>query len=177
MMMKTKQFWQAFVLAGCVLGTSLAHGQEMTSNEMLKAIDELPTGSEAEIERLCGNILDPVREKRYALQMAELEALQAKIQERIDLLETKRAELEKWATMREEFAKQASANLVEVYAKMPASAAAERLETIEGGLSAALMMKLKARNAAAILSEMSKEKAAFITRIMAASADTSTDGT
>lgn len=177
MMTKTKHYWPVVALAACLIGTSLAHGQEMKSNDMLKAIGELPTGSEAELERLCGNILDPVREQRYALQVAELEALQAKIQERIDLLETKRAELEKWATKREEFAKQAGANLVEVYAKMPASAAAERLETIDGGLSAALMLKLKPRNAAAILSEMNKEKAALITRIMAASADTSTDGT
>lgn len=174
-MTKTKQIWQATCLATCLLGAPFAHGEEMKPAEMLKAMDELPAGSEAEIARLCGNILDPVREQRYALQVAELEGLQAKIQERIDLLETKRAELEKWVIKREKFAKQASGTIVEVYAKMPASAAAERLETIEGGLSAALMLKLKPRNAAAILSEMNKEKAALITRIMAASADTSTD--
>lgn len=176
-MAMTKRIIQAVALAVCLSGGSIAQAQEMKSSEMLKAIDQLPVGSEAELERLCGNILDPVREQRYALQVAELQELQTKIQERIDLLEAKRAELEMWATKREEFAKQANATLVEVYAKMPASAAAERLETIDGGLSAALMMKLKPRNSAAILSEMNKEKAALITRIMAASAKTSTDGT
>lgn len=177
MMTNARQIWLSAALATFLLGSPSAMGQEMKSSEMLKAMDELPAGSEAEIERLCGNILDPVREQRYALQVAELEALQAKIQERIDLLETKRVELEQWATKREEFAKQASSMLVDVYASMKPDAAAERLETIDGGLTAALMLKLKPRSAAAILSEMNKEKAALITRIMAASADTSTDGT
>ncbi len=165
------------IIAAGLLACSIAQAQEMKPFDMLKAIDQLPTGSQAELERLCGNILDPVREQRYALQVAELEELQAKIQERIDLLEVKRAELEKWAAKREEFAKQASGMLVDVYANMQASAAAERLESVDGGLSAALLSKLKPRSAAAILSEMNKDKAALITRIMAASADTSTDGT
>ena len=165
------------IFAAGFLACSMAYAQELKPFDMLKAIDQLPTGSQAELERLCGNILDPVREQRYALQVAELEELQAKVQERIDLLEAKRAELEAWATKREEFAKQASGMLVDVYANMPASAAAERLESVDGGLSAALLSKLKPRSAAAILSEMNKEKAAMITRIMAASADTSTDGT
>ncbi|MEM8539554.1 MAG: MotE family protein [Pseudomonadota bacterium] len=176
-MKQINKFLQITTIAGCLLGASLVQAQEMNSSEMLKAIDELPVGSEAEITRLCGNILDPVREQRYALQVAELEELQTKIQERIDLLETKRAELEQWATKREEFAKQASSMLVDVYANMKPDAAAERLETIDGGLTAALMMKLKPRSAAAILSEMNKDKAALITRIMAASADTSSDET
>lgn len=176
-MKKMKRIWQLTAFTACLLGASMAHAEDMKPAEMLKAMDELPVGSESEIARLCGNILDPVREQRYALQVAELEGLQKEIQERIDLLETKRAELEQWATKREAFAKQASGMLVDVYANMKADAAAERLETIDGGLSAALMLKLKPRSAAAILSEMNKEKAALITRIMAASADTSTDGT
>ena len=91
MMSKTHKRLGISIFTAGFLACSMVYAQELKPFDMLKAIDQLPTGSQAELERLCGNILDPVREQRYALQVAELEELQAKVQERIDLLEAKRA--------------------------------------------------------------------------------------
>lgn len=129
--------------------------------------------NQAEIDRFCTNIVDDARERRYAIQREELQTLRAEIEGKITLLEEKRAELERWARMREEFASAANEGLVAVYSNMRPDAAAQRLEELPPGLSAALLTKLKPRTSAAILNEMSTEGAARITQIMAAVGDTS----
>lgn len=126
----------------------------------------------ADVQNFCANIVDEARERRYAIQREELEALRAEIEARIAELEQKRAAFEEWATKREQFAEAASEGLVAVYSNMRPDAAAERMEEIPAELSAALLTKLKPRTSAAILNEMSTQDAALITQIMAAVGDT-----
>lgn len=55
---------------------------------------------------------------------------------------------------------------------MRPDAAAQRLEKMPGELSAALLSKLSARQAGTILNEMSADRAALVSMIMAAVGDT-----
>ena len=132
---------------------------------------EPPPSNTDEIARFCSNIADAARERRYALQKAELEALRSEIEERIGLLEKKRAELQIWVSKRERFADAANEGLVEVFAKMRPDAAAQRMEKLPGELTASLLSKLSPRAAGTILNEMSPDRAALVAVIMSAVAD------
>ncbi|MCV0393751.1 MAG: MotE family protein [Rhizobiaceae bacterium] len=124
----------------------------------------------SEIQRFCTNIADGARDKRYALQAAELARLQEEIDRRIALLEEKRAEYEGWLKRREEFLAMADGSITEIYAKMRPDAAAERLAQLRVDLAAAIVMKLEPRKASVILNEMDAKVAASVTGIMASAA-------
>ncbi|WP_315925469.1 MotE family protein [Mesorhizobium sp. SP-1A] len=125
---------------------------------------------ESEIERFCSNIADAARDRRYALQAAELQQLQTAVDKRIAALEAKRAEYEEWLKRREVFLARAEDSVVKIYAGMKPDAAAERLAGVNVELAAAILMKLNARKASTILNEMDKKAAAALTGIMASAA-------
>ena len=66
----------------------------------------------------------------------------------------------------------AEARVVDIYSKMKADAAAERLSEVEPMLAASILMKLNTRQAGVILNEMNSKSAAKLTGIMAAAANT-----
>ena len=158
----------AMSLVACVAFASPAASESGTASLLDQAP---PQGNVDDIEKFCTNIADPARERRYAIQKAELQSLREEIESKIKVLEEKRAELQMWAERREQYSAQASADLVDVYAKMRPDAAAQRMEKLPGELTAALLSKLNARAAGTILNEMSADRAAMVTVIMAAAAD------
>jgi len=134
----------------------------------------LNTATQAEIQQFCTSIAEPARDQRYLLQKQELEKLQADIDGRIAILEKRKAEYEDWLTRRNDFLKQAEDNLVDIYKKMKADAAAPQLEQIDVVLAAAIIMRLPSRQSSLILSEMDAEKAALVAAVMSSAADPNT---
>ncbi|TGP55455.1 hypothetical protein EN802_08775 [bacterium M00.F.Ca.ET.159.01.1.1] len=128
------------------------------------------TPDESEVQRFCSNIADAARDRRYALQAAELKQLQAGIDERMKALEAKKAEYEEWLKRREVFLARAEDGVVKIYAGMKPDAAAERLAMVNAELAAAILMKLDSRKAGVILNEMDQKAAATLTGIMASAA-------
>jgi flagellar motility protein MotE (MotC chaperone) len=128
----------------------------------------IPQESGTEVERFCSNIADAARDRRYALQTEELQALQQEVDKRIKLLEEKRAEYEAWLKRREEFLAKAEDGVVKIYSGMRPDAAAERLAEMDAALAAGILMKLEARKAGVILNEMERKAAAMLTGVMAA---------
>lgn len=118
----------------------------------------------------CAAIVDDAREQRYALKRSEIETLAADLQKRIEVAEIRSAALEKWVSRREEFAKQATAKIVEIYANMRPEASASRLQQLDINLAASLLLAIPPRQASPILNEMDEKNAAAITAVMAASA-------
>ena len=160
---------RAIPAAAVVLYAGLACAQ----SPMPSLLDsDPPEANMNEIERFCSNIADAARERRYAMQKAELEELKADIDERIALIDSKKAELQTWVEQRERFAEAANKTLVDVFAQMRPDAAAQRLEKMPGELSAALLSKLSPRQAGTILNEMSTDRAALVSMIMSAVGDT-----
>lgn len=122
---------------------------------------------ETEVQRFCSNIADAARDRRYALQAQELEALRADIDKRMQALEKKRLEYEGWLKRRNDFLASAEESVVKIYARMKPDAAAERLAEVSPELAAAILMKLDSRQAGVILNEMERTAAATLTGIIA----------
>lgn len=118
----------------------------------------------------CDGIVDTAREQRYFLKQQELKALLASVDERLAVLEKRKAEYEEWVRRREDFAHRATKNLVEIYATMKPEAAASRIAALQTDLAASLLLAITPRQASAILNEMDEKAAASLTSIMAASA-------
>ena len=127
-----------------------------------------------EIRQFCTNIADAARDQRYLMQKQELDTLQAQVDERIKVLEARRAEYEDWLGQRNTFMKQAEANLVDIYKTMKADAAAPQLQETPPILAAAIIMKLPAKQSGLIMAEMDPAKAGVIASIMASAADPTT---
>ncbi|WLR93127.1 MotE family protein [Shinella zoogloeoides] len=132
------------------------------------------TASGDEVREFCTNIADAARDQRYLLQKQELETLQKDVDERIKVLETRRAEYEDWLKRRNEFLKSAEAGLVEIYRKMKPDAAAGQLAELDPEIASAIVMKLPPRQSSTILGEMPADKAAALTRIIASATDPNT---
>lgn len=143
-------------------------GASPAANETSVAAAIANPPEQSEIEKFCGNIADAARDRRYAIQAAELKTLQAEIDQRIKTLDAKRAEYEDWLKRREEFLAKAEDNVVKIYATMKPDAAAERLAKLRTELAAGILMKLDTRKAGTILNEMDSKAAATLTGIMAA---------
>ena len=146
-----------------VFASSLAVGLAAAQVRDPSSVADKPAD---EIERFCGNIADEARDRRYSLQAAELQQLQKDVDERIRLLEEKRAEYEGWVTRREAFMKQAEANVVQIYSRMRPDAAAGQTTQLRTEMAASILMKLDPRVASVILNEMDMKAAATLTSIM-----------
>jgi flagellar motility protein MotE (MotC chaperone) len=132
------------------------------------------SASADEIRAFCTNIADAARDQRYLIQKQELETLQKDVDERIKVLETRRAEYEDWLKRRNDFLKMAEGGLVEIYRKMKPDAAAAQLAEINPEIASAIVMKLPPRQSSTILGEMPADKAAILTRIIAIAGDPKT---
>ncbi|MBP2548068.1 flagellar motility protein MotE (MotC chaperone) [Neorhizobium galegae] len=135
---------------------------------------QFPTTTGQDIEKFCTNIADSARDQRYLLQKQELDKLKSGVDERIVVLETRKAEYEDWLKRRNDFLASAQAGLVDIYKTMKADAAAPRLEAMEPGVAAAIIMKLPARQSGLILSEMDPKKAGLISSILSSASDPNT---
>lgn len=154
---------------GVVLG-AVVFGGTPAATQAVEAAAAVVGEVDDDIRRFCSNIADAARDRRYALQQAELETLQKDIDKRIVALEKKRAEYEDWLTRRNDFLAKAEGNLVDIYSRMRPDAAAERLAAVNVELAAGILMKLQARQAGIILNEMDSKAAAALTGIMASAA-------
>ena len=128
---------------------------------------KVPSRLTDEVREFCANIIDAARDRRYAVQAQELEKLRSEIDERIVALEAKRSEYEAWLNKRNEVINSAEDSIVGIYARMRPDAAAARLEKMDAMLAAAIILKLKGRQAGGILNEMDVQAAAKLTGIIA----------
>ncbi|MCV9962828.1 MotE family protein [Pararhizobium sp. BT-229] len=127
-----------------------------------------------EVQQFCANIADAARDQRYLLQKQNLEKLQADVDDRIATLEKRRAEYEDWLKRRNDFLKQAEIGLVGIYKTMKPDAAAAKLELVNPGIAAAIIMRLPPRQSSLILTEMDSEKAAVLTNVISSATDPNT---
>lgn len=132
------------------------------------------TSPESEIQQFCTNIADAARDQRYLLQKQELEKLQVDVDQRISVLESRKAEYEDWLARRNDFLVRAEAGLVDIFKTMKADAAAPQLEEMNLEVAAAIIMKLPARQSGLVLSEMDPQKAGMIATIISSASDPNT---
>ena len=122
---------------------------------------------ESDTAQFCKNIADAALDARVAWQQKELEAAEAKLRQRIAELEAKRAEYEQWLKLRDDFLKKAEESVVEIYSRMNPDAAALQIASMADETAAAVLAKLRVRNASAILNEMEPARAARLADTLA----------
>lgn len=130
------------------------------------ALQPVPKNSGSVAEQYCKSVRDAASEARFAFQAAELRALGKEIDERVAKLEMRTAELKDWFARREEFARQASEQLVNIYAAMRPEAASEQMSRMDETTAAAILSRLEPRAASAILNDIPPEKAARLATIL-----------
>ena len=129
-----------------------------------------------DVMRYCANIRDEAREARYALLDERIAAARAELAAERDRLVERTAELTEWTERRERFLALADERLVAIYAAMRPDAAAEQLSLIEPIVGAAVLVRLKPRQASAVLAAMPTERAAELASIIAAAKDRTGEG-
>lgn len=121
---------------------------------------------QSDVQQFCLNNAGIIGDARIAWQTARLAELGAQIRARLAELEAKKTEYEAWLRARDEMMKQAAEGVVTIYAKMRPDAAALQIAAMDDPTAAAILVKLPARAASAILNEMEAGRAARLTRSM-----------
>jgi flagellar motility protein MotE (MotC chaperone) len=151
----------AGVCVAALLASSPASAQEAAKPK---------AAPESEIARYCTAIAPGAGEARATYQLRRLSDLQVEVREAVEKLESKENEAREWVTKRESMMKSATDEVVAIYAKMPAEAAAPQLAAMDDNIAAAVLSKLKPGLAGAILAEMQSEKAARLSLLIAGAA-------
>lgn len=125
----------------------------------------------ADVAKYCEALAPSASEARAANQLRRLADLEREVREEVEKLETKQRAAQEWVTKRENMMKQATDDIVEIYAKMAPDAAAGELSDMDDGVAAAILAKLKPKVAGDILAEMQAEKAAKLSSMIVGAPD------
>ena len=125
---------------------------------------------ESLVEQYCRVAVDAGVAAKIKEEELRAKSLKDEIERKVDELGKATADLQTWLKRREDFKAAATENLVSVYAQMDPEAAAQRLTVVGEPTAAAILMKLPAKNASAVLGEMQPDMAGKITAYMAGAA-------
>ena len=118
--------------------------------------------------RFCAAVAPSIAEARIALQEKRLAELDAQLKQRIADLEKAEGAARDWIARRDTLMAAASDNLVAIFARMEAEAAARELSAMDDRMAAAILAKLKPTAAGAILDEMEAERASRLVGMLSA---------
>jgi flagellar motility protein MotE (MotC chaperone) len=129
-----------------------------------KATVEKPPDAEA--SRFCANAAPSIAEARIAWETKQLSDLDGQVKQRLADLEKAEASIKEWVAKRDAALKSASDDLVAIYAKMTPEAAATQIAAMDDQMAAAILGKLKAGAAGAILNEMEADRASKLAVVL-----------
>lgn len=117
-------------------------------------------------QQFCANNAAIIGDARISWQTTRLLDLETDIRRSLMELDAKKTEYVAWLRKRDDAMKQGADSVVAIYARMRPDAAALQLAAMDDAMAAALLAKLQARVAGAILNEMEPGRAAHLTRVM-----------
>ena len=112
----------------------------------------------------------PRADARFAWQKQTLAETEKQVEQRVEELNGKIAEYQKWLARRDEFSRKAQSAITDIYAKMKPDAAAQQLTALDEETAAAVITKLNREISSALMAEMDAKKAARLTSIISSSA-------
>ena len=131
-----------------------------------KSVAEKPGDSDA--SRFCASVGPSIVEARIAWQTKRLAELDAQVRQRIADLEKAETAARDWIARRDALMAAANDDVVAIFAKMQAEAAARELSAMDERIAAAILGKLKPSAASAILDEMESERANRLVGLLSA---------
>ena len=120
------------------------------------------------VARYCANVAPVAAEARIAWESRRLNELDTQLKQRIAELEKAEAETRDWVDKRQAMLNAASDDVVAIYSKMDAEAAAAQLASMDEPVAVAILHKLKTNAASAILNVMEADRAAKLTSMILA---------
>ena len=123
-----------------------------------------------EASRFCANAGPSIAEARIAWERKQLGDLDAQVKQRLVDLEEAEASVQEWVAKRNAMLKSASDDLVAIYAKMQPETAATQIAAMDDQMAAAILGKLKAGTAGAILNEMEADRASKLAVVLSGAA-------
>lgn len=120
-------------------------------------------------DQYCTNIATAAADARYAWQRQTLLETEKLVEDRLNELNGKIAEYQKWLARRDDFSSKAQAAVTNIYAKMRPDAAAQQLMALDEETAAAVISQLNPRVSSALMAEMDAKQAARLTAIITAS--------
>jgi flagellar motility protein MotE (MotC chaperone) len=156
----------AAVLLAC---PALAQNGRTPEKEKPNAIAD--KAADVEASRFCASAAPSIAEARMAWEMKRLTELDAQVKQRLADLEKAEASLQEWVAKRDAALKSASDNLVAIYARMQPEAAATQIAAMDDQMAAAILGKLKASAAGAILDEMESDRASKLAAVLSGLSD------
>lgn len=125
-----------------------------------------PSAMAAGAKQFCANNLAIAGDARIAWQTSKLVELESRIKQRLEDLDTRKAQLVEWLRKHDDAMKKAAGDVIAIYAHMKPAAAASHLAALDDAMAAAVIAKLPPRAAGAILNEMEPARAAKVTHGM-----------
>ena len=121
-------------------------------------------------DQYCSNIVDAAADARFLWQKQTLFDTEKQVEKRVEELNAKIAEYQKWMARRDDFSRKAQSTITDIYAKMKPDAAAQQLSVLDEETAAAVLTKLSPKISSALMAEMDAKKAARLTAIISSSA-------
>ncbi len=122
---------------------------------------------DSEVARYCGALAPSASEARATYQLRRLADLESEVREEVAKLEKKEASTREWVLKRDNMMKDATEDVVAIYAKMDPEAASAELAVMDEVIASAVLSKLSPRAASAILGNMAADKAAKLSTLIA----------
>ncbi|GHB18564.1 hypothetical protein GCM10007094_02910 [Pseudovibrio japonicus] len=144
----------------CVsLATASAQTSEEETQDLSAAIEQA--------RNYCEAIADQAKDTRIAWQMRALFDVEHQMTSKISELDAKIAELRSWVKRRDDILRRAEGHVVDIYANMRPDAAAQQLTALDDETAVSILLQMKARKAGSVLAELSADRAAYLTDMMA----------
>ena len=130
---------------------------------------EVKPSPESVGDQFCASIGNAATDARFAWQKQTLLETEKQVEKRVDELNAKIEEYQKWMARRDEFSRKAQSTITDIYAKMKPDAAAPQLSALDEETAAAVLVKLSPKISSALMAEMDPKKAARLTGIISSS--------
>ena len=156
-------------LADVLTTQVLGEDQEVTAPAVPAMSAEPKPAPQTIGDQYCSSIANAATDARFAWQKQTLLDTEKQVEKRVEDLNAKIAEYQKWMARRDEFSRKAQASITDIYAKMKPDAAAQQLSALDEETAAAVLIKLSPKISSAVMAEMEAKKAARLTAIIAGS--------
>ncbi|MDP2357354.1 MAG: hypothetical protein Q8M31_15000 [Beijerinckiaceae bacterium] len=152
-----------------ILGSTVSQQPHIQSSvKVSDDIEGLPSLPEKETneavsqlaDSYCDAIKPSISEKLMAWQRARLDKIKLEVEEKLVLLSKRRNELDELERRQQETSSRLTGNMVSILVRMRPDAAASQSAAMDESAAAALIIKMDARSAGPILSEIPSSKAA-----------------
>jgi flagellar motility protein MotE (MotC chaperone) len=120
-------------------------------------------------DQYCSSIANAAADARFAWQKQTLVDTEKQVEGRVEELNVKIAEYQKWMARRDEFSRKAQSIITDIYTKMKPDAAAQQLSALDEETAAAVIVKLSPKISSALMAEMEAKKGARLTSIISSS--------